>query len=174
MNMEWHNDPLTGRLDLFERDILSGDLIRPIPGGRERITHILGKEIRTTEIDPLPLPLAWWDACSPILRKTEEERKAEILRNPKELASICKAQLELKPCRWCGDGHGFWGNKRECGRKALVDDRCSEAAIGENRVTAFIREKFEISEGAANEKIAEMRNAGVVTTYECGRLFFND
>jgi len=96
------------------------------------------------------------------------------LDNPARLARVLKANVKMTVCSHAEDGHGFWGNKRACGRLVASDDLCNEPGPNKARVVKFLCEKYSISEDEARAKVKELREAGLVVTYECGAVFFVD
>ena len=143
--------------------------MRNAPGGTEHIMKIGDKTFHRFQPHMHPDDLS---RDSEIFGAQRDDTQ-DVLSDSARLCSFLRSRLDLKTCKWANDGHGWFVNKWECDREVCDGDRCAESASGKKAVKRLLMENFGVSEEVAKEKMAAMKEEGHISTYSCGRVFFN-
>ena len=142
---------------------------RIVPGGMETL-HGIGDNLYINyqpDLHPSMLhPLSF--------NHHKPETDEDILADNPRVCRILKNAIDLKVCSYAEKGYGFWGDLWKCKRKVSSSSRCEEYATGKRKVKKFLKERFNLSDEQVLNKIKALRDAGLIVTYKCGRVFFND
>lgn len=131
------------------------------------------RDVRLNEIlstsDPVGLPVPSYHYM--IQRSA---RLAAEWTDLKKLLLVLKAELPGHVCKHSKTQTGFFSTKWGCGRTVASGDRCKQVGPNRKKTIAFLMDRYSKSKEEAAEKITELRKAGLITTYSCGALFYNN